>query len=88
MRKWLIAGASLTAVGLTALLAAPAFLRARPAAQQPDEPFVRPVSFPISWVVLFSSGVGYFQREGSVEGNGRWGRRWRSAPSRTTRSAF
>src|SRR5260370_23954504 len=26
---------------------------------------------PIAQVVLFSSGVGYFQREGDVEGNGR-----------------
>jgi hypothetical protein len=31
----------------------------------------RPVSLPIGQVVLFSSGVGYFQREGSVEGDAR-----------------
>jgi len=28
-------------------------------------------SLPLSQVVLFSSGVGYFQREGEVEGNAR-----------------
>src|SRR5262249_60740835 len=38
-----------------------------------DEPTggARAVALPIGQVVLFSSGVGYFQREGSVEGDAR-----------------
>src|SRR5262249_1569701 len=36
-----------------------------------DQPSVRSVQLPIGQVVLFSSGVGYFQREGNVEGNAR-----------------
>ena len=35
-----------------------------------DQPSAR-VQLPIGQVVLFSSGVGYFQREGTVEGNSR-----------------
>ena len=35
-----------------------------------DQPSAR-MPLPIGQVVLFSSGVGYFQREGSVEGNAR-----------------
>ena len=36
-----------------------------------DTPSERTTQLPIGQVVLFSSGVGYFQREGSVEGNAR-----------------
>ncbi len=36
-----------------------------------DPPSVKTVQLPIGQVVLFSSGVGYFQREGKVEGNAR-----------------
>src|SRR5262245_35395317 len=42
---------------------------ARPAAKEPKEAKV--ASLPIGQVVLYSSGVGYFQREGSVEGDAR-----------------
>src|SRR5213593_4333973 len=35
------------------------------------EPTARATQLPIGQVVLFSSGVGYFQREGSIEGNAR-----------------
>ncbi len=36
-----------------------------------DQPSIRSVQLPIGQVVLFSSGVGYFQREGKVEGDAR-----------------
>src|SRR5215831_8268301 len=39
-----------------------------PAAAQPQQ---RPADLPISRIVLFSSGVGYFQRDGEVDGNAR-----------------
>src|SRR4029077_19815100 len=39
--------------------------------KQAEEPTTRPAQLPIGQVVLFSSGVGYFQREGSVEGDAR-----------------
>src|SRR5438093_799569 len=71
MRKWLLAGAGVAAAGLAAaLVLTPSLLRARPAGQ-PDEPGARAAQLPIGQVVLFSSGVGYFQREGSVEGDAR-----------------
>ncbi len=38
---------------------------------QDAQPSVKAVPLPIGQVVLFSSGVGYFQREGKVEGNAR-----------------
>jgi hypothetical protein len=72
MRKWLMAGAGAAAVAAAAVLfVAPSFLRARPGAGQPDEPAARVARLPIGQVVLFSSGVGYFQREGAVEGDAR-----------------
>src|SRR5215468_10543121 len=44
--------------------------RARPAAAR-QEKEAKAASLPIGQVVLYSSGVGYFQREGSVEGDAR-----------------
>jgi hypothetical protein len=38
---------------------------------QNDTPTAKTTQLPIGQVVLFSSGVGYFQREGSVEGDAR-----------------
>src|SRR5258708_2182356 len=38
---------------------------------QNDTPTVKTVQLPVGQVVLFSSGVGYFQREGAVEGDAR-----------------
>jgi hypothetical protein len=38
---------------------------------QDDAPSLKTAQLPIGQVVLFSSGVGYFQREGTVEGNAR-----------------
>src|SRR5262245_59840662 len=72
MRKWMLASAVLTAlVAAVTLFVAPAVLRARAPQQQPDEPPSRAVQLPIGQVVLFSSGVGYFQREGSVQDDAR-----------------
>src|SRR5262249_45667872 len=42
---------------------------AKPAGAKEKE--AKAASLPIGQVVLYSSGVGYFQREGSVEGNAR-----------------
>jgi hypothetical protein len=53
------------------------FLSSRPSFAKLDKPGdkevppVQATQLPISQVVLFSSGVGYFQREGTVEGNAR-----------------
>src|SRR5262245_42260004 len=60
-----------------ALVLAVAFFALKPSASPADpnrsEPDARshPVALPVSQVVLFSSGVGYFQREGQVEGTAR-----------------
>ena len=66
-------GMALTIVVITALLTVPNFLTARQAQEQPkEEPISRITQLPIGRVVLFSSGVGYFQREGKVEGDVVW----------------
>jgi len=44
---------------------------AQPPLSEPHQAIKPPTPLPISQVVLFSSGVGYFQREGEVEGNSR-----------------
>src|SRR6478736_5930526 len=44
----------------------PANMVARPAAPAPDSP-----RLPVKGVVLFSSGMGYFQRQGDVDGDAR-----------------
>jgi hypothetical protein len=78
MRQTLIAVALVGAVSLAAL----AVLRSQPSAaapQPPGEPAPaingngRPPAtpLPIARVILFSSGVGYFQREGEVDGQSR-----------------
>ena len=70
MRKWKIAGASAAAVGVAGLLVVPMLLAAKPAQAPGDEP-ARAAQLPIGQVMLYSSGVGFFQREGSVEGDAR-----------------
>jgi hypothetical protein len=71
MRKWLLASAGIVVTCLLTMTLAPAFLKARPTTQQPDEPTSRLTQLPIGQVVLFSSGVGFFQREGAIEGDAR-----------------
>src|SRR5687768_12595862 len=71
MRKWIAAGFGAGAAGVIAALLFVSQGSARPAAKagDPDEP--RAVQLPVSRVVLFSSGVGHFLREGKVTGDAR-----------------
>ena len=71
-RVWFLAPAS-AAVALTgALLLYPAFASAdRKAAAKESNKSSTADLLPISQVVLFSSGVGYFQREGTIDGTQR-----------------
>src|SRR5215207_9257989 len=70
--KWLYGAAGLTALGLLTCA-----LAMRSGAQGAAGPAGAPgaeatvAQLPIGQVVLFSSGVGYFQREGQVEGTSR-----------------
>src|SRR5262245_31016090 len=69
MRRSLLFAPLLVATGLAGFTA----FRPAPSPAQPSAPAARsngPV-LPLSHVVLFSSGVGYFQREGTVDGNAR-----------------
>src|SRR5215203_1530246 len=67
MRKWLLAGVS---AGVLGVLGVVAFVGARPALKGvEDEP--RSAGLPVSRVLLFSSGVGHFLREGAVTGDAR-----------------
>jgi hypothetical protein len=73
MRRTCLCLCLIGAVAVTALVAwrvTPG--RAQPAGTAPAQP-EKPASkgLPLAQVILFSSGVGYFQREGSVEGNAR-----------------
>ncbi|HZY88440.1 MAG TPA: DUF4139 domain-containing protein, partial [Gemmataceae bacterium] len=70
-RKWMLAGVAGAAVaaGACALALLPSRSPAGPSA--PAEPAARAESLPVSRVVLFSSGVGHFLREGQVEGDAR-----------------
>src|SRR5215469_10626336 len=73
-RKWF-----LTCLGVAALpaLAAFIFLSPPPSTAQPNKDAppegaaLKVTQLPIGQVVLFSSGVGYFQRQGTVEGDAR-----------------
>src|SRR5262245_20557716 len=69
-RAWTLAasaGVTLAAIGLVWT----SFSGARPANARKAEEAAKPTNLPIGQVVLYSSGVGYFQREGSVEGDAR-----------------
>jgi hypothetical protein len=73
MRRTCLCLCLIGAVAVTALVAwrtAPG--RAQPAAPAPA-PLENPAAkgLPLAQVILFSSGVGYFQREGTVEGDAR-----------------
>src|SRR5688500_8831438 len=77
MRRTPLAAALVGAATLTAVLAllppgpSPAGPQAGGAGQAPTAGPGRPAQLPIAQVVLYSSGVGYFQREGTVEGETR-----------------
>jgi hypothetical protein len=71
-RKWFLAPlAGLMAVAVTLFILLPS--RSPAGANQPanEVPATHVEQLPIGQVVLFSSGVGYFQREGTVEGSTR-----------------
>jgi hypothetical protein len=65
-RNLWVAGLLAPAAVATGLALRPAATDARPSAPAPDSP-----RLPVKGVVLFSSGVGYFQREGEVDGDAR-----------------
>src|SRR6516225_7697123 len=73
-RKWYLV--CLTG-GVLLALGGVIFLSPRPSTAEPNKaapqegPAVKVTQLPIGQVVLFSSGVGYFQREGAVEGSAR-----------------
>src|SRR4051812_24013870 len=69
MRKWLAAGFGLGALGVAAAL----FSLSSPAraAKAADEDGPRAAQLPVTRVVLFSSGVAHFLREGKVTGDAR-----------------
>ncbi|HEY7425169.1 MAG TPA: DUF4139 domain-containing protein, partial [Gemmataceae bacterium] len=73
-RKWFLVclgGAALLALATFIFLSPPTSTAQPNKAAPQDGPPLRVTQLPIGQVVLFSSGVGYFQREGSVEGNAR-----------------
>src|SRR4051795_10398373 len=65
-RTLCLLGVAAPAAVIVALALRPAATDARPAAPAPDSP-----RLPVKGIVLFSSGVGYFQREGEVDGDAR-----------------
>src|SRR5947209_13287709 len=72
-RKWiLVALAGPAALAALSFVLWPARSPAEPAQPAPGgDTGARPAQLPIAQVVLYSSGVGYFQREGTVEGEAR-----------------
>jgi hypothetical protein len=71
-RTYLFAAAAGLALASAYFLLKPGHSPAEPnKTGQNDTPTARTVQLPIGQVVLFSSGVGFFQREGQVEGDAR-----------------
>jgi hypothetical protein len=71
-RTWLLASVALAGGVALAVLSFTPRSGARAAARAGSEPdTAKAVGLPIGQVVLYSSGVGYFQREGTVEGTAR-----------------
>jgi hypothetical protein len=72
-RTWILAALGIPALAVGAFLA----FRSPTTAAQPGDPeknkpdAVVSTQLPIGMVVLYSSGVGFFQREGTVDGNSR-----------------
>src|SRR3954466_4727141 len=74
MRTWLLAGAGAGAVALaveTGVFLAPGLRGHAVAAVKQNDEGPKQAQLPLSQVVLFSSGVGYFQREGQVTDDAR-----------------
>src|SRR5262245_50315159 len=68
--RWILCSGIVFAVGVLLL-----FCHAHASVSTPQQngndqsTRMEPAKLPISYVVLFSSGVGYFQREGTIDGN-------------------
>ena len=71
MRRKLLAASILGAMAVAGAVALKHSLAAKPALAEPALTKGGATQLPIGQVVLFSSGVGYFQREGEVQGNAR-----------------
>ena len=71
MRRKLLAASILGAIAVAGAVALKHSLAAKPAQAEPVLTKGGATQLPIGQVVLFSSGVGYFQREGEVQGNAR-----------------
>jgi len=71
MQKTFVAALLSAAVG-GVMLSAPLALHGQPAAagKPADKQAADPAQFPVRQVVLYSSGVGYFEHFGTVQGNG------------------
>lgn len=73
--QWFLVGLAGTALLAVSWLAFPSLpgqaQSVRKGEPSDDAPTQRSIQIPIGQVVLFSSGVGYFQREGTVEGDAR-----------------
>jgi hypothetical protein len=68
---WLVPVAGVAALaGLFALLR-PSTAGSEKAAPLPEAPAAKAAALPVSEVILYSSGVGYFQRAGKVDGDAR-----------------
>ena len=68
---WLLPAAGVAALASTLVLWRPSTAGAEKAAPAPDPKAARSGSLPVSRVILYSSGVGYFQRAGKVTGSAR-----------------
>src|SRR5215468_11130686 len=73
MRRYLLAVplAGAAALGGLLLLWRPTSAGPEKPAPLPEPPTAKAASLPVSHVILYSSGVGYFQRSGKVEGDAR-----------------
>src|SRR4051812_37503902 len=71
-RTLLVAGGMALAAAVAFFLFKPGHSPAEPRkSAQADTPAARGAQLPIAQVILYSSGVGYFQREGTVDGDAR-----------------
>jgi hypothetical protein len=68
---WLLPAAGMAALASTLMLWRPSTAGAEKAAPAPERGAAKSGALPVSRVILYSSGVGYFQRSGKVTGSAR-----------------
>ena len=68
---WLLPAAGVAALASSLLLWRPSTAGATKAAPAPERAAPKSAALPVSRVILYSSGVGYFQRAGKVTGSAR-----------------